>query len=507
MNSHNSEDFINPLEKECIAEFSDENYDMYGSESPSRSQHINSRIIDKRNKQLLLMKTQAPIQIEKNLIILNQIIDKTQNCIFCQLPINKNDIYFSLFCQHRSCFICIYNKLQDITEEGPQILLCSCNSVIYLSLLAKNIIDLECLDLYVEMISKITKVNAPIKSYCPYDLHCSEGKKLKSNKVCKKCNRCYCQKCGLFHLTKSCLEYYSETYKEEIIKSIPKCTECNKNNFEIELICGCKLCNKCCKNMILKFIYIEDPTKDPLCEKHTTIIPRMFIYQAFGGQFFFIKEQEKAIDYVILSPKFVCEICLIEFKANQSITLDCNHRFCSTCIKIYLNINMSNYSFAGKMGCPKCEAKISYETLKSNSDSDIFERYLTFSVMAFQPEDNLEVMKWCVNCNFGCTILSSEEYFKCPNCESEYCPKCNKNHFMSNCEDLRSTFSARDLKAMLGNNEEYFNNFMQDYFKCPNCREAIQKIGGCNFLVCAWPRCKRICFCAICNKILTVRLI
>jgi hypothetical protein len=230
----------------------------------------------------------------------------------------------------------------------------------------------------------------------------------------------------------------------------------------------------------------------------------MYIYQAFGGQNFFIKEQEKAIDFMILSPKFDCEICLVQFSINQSITLDCNHRFCSSCMKSYLNTLMKESSFANKIGCPKCNALISYETLKSNSDPDIFEHYLEFTIMAFQPEEKLEVMKWCINCDYGCTIPIDEENFICPNCGSEYCPKCNKKHYMSKCQDLKSSKTAEELKALLGENEEFFTNIMKDYIQCPNCGEAIQKVAGCNFLKCIWPRCKGICFCAICNKQLTV---
>ncbi|OMJ79306.1 hypothetical protein SteCoe_20730 [Stentor coeruleus] len=502
MFSCNEEYLRNPLEKKSNENKSDEVPDTNESKRLIIAQSINSRNENKKNKLLSQMQVSMTTLREKSLISLNKTIDRTQNCIFCQFPIDKNDISFSLICNHRSCFVCIYNKLQDIINEEPQLLLCNCNAVIYIYLLSKDI-EIEFLNLYVEMISKILKINYPIKNYCPYDLEISEESILKFNKICEKCKYHYCQKCGLDHLNKSCLEYFNDTFKEEIIKSYPKCTECNENNQEINLSCECKLCNNCCKSMIKNFLYLENPINDPVCKKHKIIIPKTFIYQVFGDKTFFIKEQEKAIDYLILSPKFICEICLGEFNVNQSITLDCDHRFCSLCIKTYLNICMNNYSFAIKIGCPKCGFKISYEILKCNSGLDDFERYLKFSVMGFQPENNYDVMKWCVNCDFGCIIPMDNEYFICPNCQSEFCPQCNKKHFMSKCEDIRSTTSTREIKEMLRGNEEFFTNFMQDYVKCPNCREAICKVAGCNFLTCTWPRCKGICFCAICNKVLT----
>ncbi|OMJ79308.1 hypothetical protein SteCoe_20732 [Stentor coeruleus] len=439
---------------------------------------------------------------EKAFQLLNDTIDKTQTCIFCQIPIIENDISFSLFCKHRSCFICIYNKLQDIIGgEENQILLCACNTIIYIHLLVKDI-ELESLSLYVEMISGISKIDDSIKYFCPYDLNLI--KKFRFNEdVCENCQNPFCKKCGLAHLTQTCLEYYNETFKEEMKEKIPKCTECNKNPFEIELGCQCQLCLGCCKTIIKDFLYNDNPMQDPVCFKHNIIIPRMYIYQAFGGQNFFIKEQEKAIDFIILSPNFSCEICLMEFSINQSITLDCDHRFCGKCMKLYLNTLMIESSFANKIGCPKCNMRITYETLKSNSDNNIFERYLKFTVMAFQSENKFEVMKWCVNCDYGCLIPIDQKAFLCPICQSEYCPKCNKKHFASKCEDARSIKTTDELKVMLKENDKYFMNFMKDYIKCPNCSEAIQKIAGCNFLKCEWPRCKGIYFCAICNKILT----
>ncbi|OMJ79297.1 hypothetical protein SteCoe_20719 [Stentor coeruleus] len=458
----------------------------------------------KKTQKALLRKQKVSLSLAENgLQILDNIIDKTQNCIFCQFPITENDISFSLLCKHRSCYMCIYNKLQDITQGGEsQLLLCDCNAVIYIYLIAKNI-EFETLDLYAEIVSGIFHMNDIIKSYCPYDLHLNKKIKLSENKLCKKCKNPFCQKCGFTHPVQTCLEYYSEIFKKEMKEKLPKCTECNTEPLEINLECECKLCLNCCKNMIRDFLYKEDPTKDPVCDKHNIIIPRMYVYQVFGGQNFFIKEQTKAIDYLILSPKFVCEICLIEFSVNQSITMDCDHRFCYNCIKYYINTKMVDSSSANKIGCPKCELPISYDTLKNNSDPDIFERYLKFSVMAYLPEDKEEVMKWCINCDFGCTISKDVVDFKCPNCHSEYCPKCNKKHFMSECENLRFIKSANELKAMFFENDEFFINFMRDNIKCPNCGEAIQKVSGCNFLTCVWPRCKGISFCAICNKILT----
>ncbi|OMJ80951.1 hypothetical protein SteCoe_18657 [Stentor coeruleus] len=454
-------------------------------------------------KKLMKEQKNMPGLREERLQKLNDSIDKTQACIFCQIPIDENDISFSLLCKHRSCYICIYNRLQDIIGGGEnQLLLCTCDAVIYIYLLVKDI-EPESIDLYVEMISGISKIDTSLKSYCPYDLHLSKKFRFNPNHVCKKCKNKFCQKCGLAHITQTCLEFYNEVFKEEMKAKLPKCTECKENLIEIELGCECQLCLKCCKSIIKDFLYKEDPMNDPVCIKHNIMVPRMYIYQAFGGQNFFIKEQEKAIDFMILSPKFVCEICLLEFSINQSITLDCDHRFCGKCMKSYLNTLMKESSYANKIGCPKCNEFIHYEALKSNSDPDIFERFLKFTVMVFQPEDKVEVMKWCVNCDYGCTIPIDKEKFTCPNCESEYCPKCNKKHFSSKCEDLRSTKTEEELKVILRKSDEFFKNFMKDFIKCPNCGEAIQKKAGCNFLTCTWPRCKGICFCAICNKILT----
>ncbi|OMJ79307.1 hypothetical protein SteCoe_20731 [Stentor coeruleus] len=464
-------------------------------EIPIKETLIN--IFDQSQDDNILIKTQEDIMKlrENELLMINSTVDKTKTCIFCQFLINEEDISFSLLCKHKSCFICIYNKLQDIIEENDtQFLMCACDTVIHINLLAKNI-ELESLNLYVEIISRISKISISIKSYCPYCLHFNE--KIISNQIniCENCKNHFCLKCGLAHFTQTCLEYYNETFKEKIKEKIAKCTECNTNPFEIELGCECQLCLKCCKTIIKDFLYNDNPIQDPICFKHNIIIPRMYIYQAFGGKNFFIKEQEKAIDFTILSPMFNCEICFFRLSVNQSITLGCDHRFCGNCIKLHLNCLMREYSFANKIECPICNKPIDYEILKNNSDPDAFESYLKFSVMIFQPEDKVEVMKWCKNCDFGCIVSVDQETFICPNCQPGY----YEDYEKSESKDVISTKSSLDLKEK----KEFLEIFYQNYVKCPNCSEAIEKVAGCNFLTCYWPRCTEISFCALCSKKLT----
>lgn len=434
-------------------------------------------------------------------------------CTFCFSIIDPTDSYKIFLCKHASCFMCIFNRIQEIISESlPKLMTCSCNEIVYYYLFGE-LLDSETLGLYVEMISKIPEQKCNQISLCPYDMHKSKSNFYRKFTTCEICNNKYCGKCGQSHENQTCLEYYEHDYKLELLANIPKCTECKSRPLEIELPCECKLCLDCAKHIISDFLYNISPTDDPKCKTHQLIIPRMYVYGAFGGEYGFIREQEKAIDYMILSPKFICEICLNEHNVNKSITLECEHRFCPDCLKLHLNTLMIDSSSVGNIMCPKCNKIIPYDILKSNSNPEVFEKYLNFTVMTYKPEkiDNQdeeeEVMKWCIKCNFGCLISINEKSFKCPNCRSECCPKCNKKHYYTTCDNLRQSMASRELKALLGYRDDYFNNFMKNCSQCPNCREAIEKVSGCNFMECKWPRCKDVYFCAICNKRLSVRAI
>ncbi|OMJ89554.1 hypothetical protein SteCoe_8254 [Stentor coeruleus] len=452
---------------------------------------------------------------EKKELLKQQVIENLENtinknsrkCAFCSSPIDPTDTSTVFLCKHISCYICIYNRLQEIiSEDLPQLMTCNCKKIVYYYLF-KGILESESLDLYVEMISKMSKLDYNLTSFCPYCRHKNTCKNNNTFHSCDKCNNEYCVKCGQSHISKTCFEYYNQEYKHELLAKIPKCTECKDLPLEIELSCECKLCIVCAKKMIIDFLYNISPIDDPKCKLHQLIIPRVYVYSAFGGEYGFIKEQEKAIDYMILTPKFICEICLNENNVNKSITLDCDHRFCHDCVKRYLNALIIDSSTVNNITCPKCEKKIPYDIIKSNSSPEVFDKYLNFTLMAYQPEKNErgddveeEVMKWCIKCNYGCLISIKDNRFKCPNCSSECCPKCNKKHYLTICEDLKLSMTQKEIKSLLGYSDNYFDNFMKNYSKCPNCKEAIEKMRGCNFMECKWPRCKEIYFCAICNK-------
>lgn len=45
---------------------------------------------------------------------------------------------------------------------------------------------------------------------------------------------------------------------------------------------------------------------------------------------------------------------------------------------------------------------------------------------------------------------------------------------------------------------------MENFKKCPKCKQSVEKVSGCNFMKCSWPGCVNTYFCLICEKILTV---
>ena len=165
-------------------------------------------------------------------------------------------------------------------------------------------------------------------------------------------------------------------------------------------------------------------------------------------------------------------------------------------------------------------------------------------------------MKYCCFCQVGTEISNELKVFKCPNCNKEYCPQCNKYHPGQTCEefleyqekqkneenfieikkrgknlnknvpkddfqkkkpDVKPKNYVKDPKKIKAGQEKKTREnqkkkeddlslkfLMENFKKCPKCKQLVEKISGCNFMKCSWPGCVNTYFCLICEKSLTV---
>jgi len=95
------------------------------------------------------------------------------------------------------------------------------------------------------------------------------------------------------------------------------------------------------------------------------------------------------------------------------------------------------------------------------------------------------------DCTFICCIEEGPR-FNCPECNKSYCVNCKTDwHDKLKCEEYQQ------LKRDQG--DDVFENFADQmkYVRCPKCKVFVERISGCNAMVCS--RCQTQ-FCYECGK-------
>jgi hypothetical protein len=198
-----------------------------------------------------------------------------------------------------------------------------------------------------------------------------------------------------------------------------------------------------------------------------------------------IEQLRWKINQDVVSAYFTCRICQEESLVSESITLECNDRYCSSCFKAYLTSTIKSSNLKDLV-CPSCQCEIKYDEIRANVDSTTFELYLVQTTRTHRPDDKNFYLKECAICNGFFEIPITSKIFKCPSCKNQYCPQCNNNHPSQTCAEYLSK-----NKPNLGNLE---------FINCPKCKEAIMiDDQGCNFMKCQWAGCNCY-FCVLCNQ-------
>jgi hypothetical protein len=302
----------------------------------------------------------------------------------------------------------------------------------------------------------------------------------------------------------SCYMFYKQRFL---------CRFCKNREYEVKIKCGHFICRPCAIIQVVKMLE-ENPLDFKLkCadEKCKELYDISFVYNMVGGVKKFEQLRDEQISLFLSEPK-VCSVCYGEFKVNKINTIPCGHNICNDCLKAYL-VSCLNINDIKKINkCPECNSEnadkledfiVIHQSqimkLLDEKQLNLYEK-LTLRGISTDAQDKKLVLKWCKDCDFAAFIEAGFDNFKkvefeCLNCKKTYCAKCHTNHFGLTCGSSRYNSNK--------NNTEAFAEGVK-YNACPNCKEAVFKCNGCNFLKCIWPSCKGVNFCAICQKQLTV---
>lgn len=246
------------------------------------------------------------------------------------------------------------------------------------------------------------------------------------------------------------------------------------------------------------------------CPKCWTSIHSDQILEAFGDKFEQIQSDacDKAL-YMLLDeegkkemePKFTCEVCLLKSDVAEGITLECDHRFCMPCMKSYTT-NLIEEAQVGEtnLKCPNCSQPMTSYEVEEIVGPEVFEKYQKFLLRGYKlsGDDLNNKIFNChgLDCEFFCIVDNILEDVECPKCFKRSCPKCfDEPHVGKTCEEYKAS------KASSKEDEEFKKMLKQEgIINCPSCGAAVQRISGCEFMVCTSSQCQsKTYFCYDCG--------
>jgi hypothetical protein len=193
-------------------------------------------------------------------------------------------------------------------------------------------------------------------------------------------------------------------------------------------------------------------------------------------------------------PMFVCSLCLVELKVEDGITLDCDHRFCESCIKDYISeLVKSDRVDPSKLVCPShmCKQEISDTILQAHLSEHEFDKLVKFRLRRF---------KVFVEYPSGCGYMAEadddrERFFNCHNCRAVYCKDCkvraSEHHRCSKASPEDSKAESKKIISDMGGKA------------CPKCGEGLFLEKGFYFVKCPSSTCESF-FCWLCEGVLTL---
>jgi len=191
-----------------------------------------------------------------------------------------------------------------------------------------------------------------------------------------------------------------------------------------------------------------------------------------------------------------CPICCNSFKSNDlKQMLCCSTKLCSSCLLTHIVTSISNGKV--QIECPACSEDMNSSAILYNNEIPVSmrERYQQRLAQNLSEQENT-CIKLCPHCNF-ITILdendsvilakksrrSPQQWVHCEQCNKEWCWSCYApSHPHETCRQFKKHHTHVDLWAKIRRSE---NNNQRNAQRCPKCSIYIEKIDGCDHMVCS----------------------
>lgn len=191
-------------------------------------------------------------------------------------------------------------------------------------------------------------------------------------------------------------------------------------------------------------------------------------------------------------PSIECAICTEAIEPADYLPLDsCGHMFHPVCVKEHLSTLIEERKFPLACPFPTCKVDISDLDLQERLTT---EEYRKCEELRFASYLQTHPNELCAcpgpDCAFVFERLGANPDFTCPLCKVRWCLDCrHPAHPFLTCPEANQ-LAGNDPEVMLADLAQ-----RQGLKKCPQCTMWVEKMEGCNYVVCRCG-CK---FCYLCG--------
>lgn len=167
----------------------------------------------------------------------------------------------------------------------------------------------------------------------------------------------------------------------------------------------------------------------------------------------------------------------------EKISATCKHEVtsCTPCLQGYITTALDENQI-DNITCPECEEEMGHENLRDHATNEQFARYDRLLTRATLNE--LPNFHWCIRpkCNNGQLHISVNGCTKsiCHACNFKACIACDRPYHEGETCEQNSTTQKKRTEEDRATAEEVAKISKE----CPGCGRAIQKIGGCDHVIC-----------------------
>ncbi|KAF8194700.1 hypothetical protein BJ912DRAFT_179852 [Pholiota molesta] len=177
----------------------------------------------------------------------------------------------------------------------------------------------------------------------------------------------------------------------------------------------------------------------------------------------------------------ICPICTDDVSNPEQ--LGCGHTYCSGCLSHFLTSaeDTKNFPLVCMGNGGQCRVPIAMPFIRRFLPQQLFENLVEAAFMAYL-EQHPQELKYCTtpDCKQIYRRRTDKALLKCPACFSTICPMCDEEaHEGITCEERNFYLNPR-LQQRL--NDRLARE--QAVKKCPQCNVFIERIEGCNLVMC-----------------------